>query len=102
VDANRRAVAHGAAFLGQTVYAEPDFRGGPFVMVFVLLFGGILLQIPGFAFRARMDRGPWLRRLSLIPALLRECRRRLFPVVPRRLRPDRIAVDADSPGSPPG
>ena len=30
---------------------------GPFIMIFVLVFGGILLQIPGWVFRTHMDWG---------------------------------------------
>ncbi len=62
----------GAGLLAWTAYAATDegLRAGPFVMVFVLLFGGILLQIPGWLFRARMDRGVTAAAVSMIPALL--------------------------------
>jgi uncharacterized membrane protein YgcG len=60
----------GAGLLGWTAYSYPDLRAGPFVMVFVLVFGSILLQIPGWLFRARMDRGMVAAALSMIPAFL--------------------------------
>ena len=62
----------GAGLLGWTAYATTDegLRAGPFVMVFVLVFGGILLQIPGWLYRARMDRGATAAAISMIPALL--------------------------------
>jgi uncharacterized membrane protein YgcG len=60
----------GAGLLGWTAYTEADQRSGPFVMLFVLVFGSILLQIPGWLFRARMDRGVVAAALSMIPAFL--------------------------------
>jgi uncharacterized membrane protein YgcG len=60
----------GAGLLGWTAYAEPDWRAGPFILVFVLVFGGILLQIPGWLFRTRMDWGIAAAALGMVPALL--------------------------------
>jgi len=60
----------GAALLGWTAYEYPDLRAGPFILVFFVVFGSILLQIPGWLFRARMDRGAVAAALSLIPAFL--------------------------------
>jgi hypothetical protein len=60
----------GAALLGWTAYAEPDWRAGPFIMIFVLVFGGILLQIPGWVFRTHMDWGVNAAAAGLLPALI--------------------------------
>jgi hypothetical protein len=62
----------GAALLGWTAYAATDdgLRAGPFVMIFVLVFGGILLQIPGWVFRSHMDWGVNAAAASLLPALI--------------------------------
>jgi uncharacterized membrane protein YgcG len=62
-------VLAGAGLLGWTAYSEPDLRAGPFILFFVLVFGGILLHIPGWLFRPRMDRGLVAAALSMTPAL---------------------------------
>ena len=60
----------GAALLAWTAYSEPELRDDSLFVVFALAFGGLFLQIPGWLFRARMDRGLMAAALSMIPALL--------------------------------
>jgi hypothetical protein len=60
----------GAGLLAWTGSFERDFLPGAIVLVFPLVFGGFLLQVPGWLFRTRMHWGVPAAMACLMPALL--------------------------------
>ena len=60
----------GAALLAWTAYSEPSMRGGAIEIVFAFVVLGVLVQVPGRLFRARIDWGLVPAASFMIPALL--------------------------------